>query len=356
MKTLDSLPQCPRIVLKGIFDSAILEGLTHITGTPLYHPKDFSVMGFSAVFKKIGFLLKARNEMLGLANSADLGLFLDSSAFHIPLAKKIKTHLPNLKLFYYILPQIWAWRAYRAKTIQENFDALLAILPFELSYYQHKVHYVGHPLLDSITQFKQSPTGEGIVFMPGSRKGEISRLFPIFCSMAKKYFKEKKKILVVPQSLKNSNLSEIYGQDLSLFTISFDATEALTQGEFAFICSGTATLEAALIGIPFVLAYRTSKLDYAILSRFVKLKCIGLANIFYQALNGYAAGRGDIFLHPEILQENCNLEQLIQAYEKMDREKFFKQASLLRPYLQYGSAQNVAKWILGYQDLSFFKV
>ncbi len=350
MKTLDSFLNCPKITLFGIFDLSLLEGLTNITGTPLYSPKDFSVMGFSDVLKKISFLLKARQEMLILSKKTDLVLFLDSSSFHIPLAKKIKKTSPNLKLLYYILPQVWAWKSYRAKKIEKIFDELLAILPFEISFYKHKAHYVGHPLLDYIKQFKTNINGDGIIFMPGSREGEISRLFPLFCILAKDYFKDKKKILVIPEIFKNQNLYEIYGKELDLFEISFDARTSLLKGEFAFICSGTATLEAAIIGIPFILAYRTGNLDYAILSRIIKLNCIGLANIFYQALNGEMPGYGKMRLHTELIQKECNVSNLIKAYEEMDKEAFFKKANLLKKYLAHGSAQNVAKYILNHKN------
>lgn len=350
IKTLDSLPNCPKIILSGVFDASLLEGLENITGIPLYSPKDFSVMGFSDVLKKFGFLLKARKEMLKLAKKANLALFLDSSSFHIPLAKKIKRNFPNLKLLYYILPQVWAWKSYRAKKIEKIFDELLAILPFELNFYKNKAHYVGHPLLDSITQFKTNTHGDGIIFMPGSRRGEISRLFPLFCTLARDYFKDKKKILVVPEIFKDQDLNEIYGEELSLFEISFDARNALLKGEFAFICSGTATLEAAIIGIPFVLAYITGDLDYAILSRIIKLNCIGLANIFYQALNHEAPGYGQKRLHLELIQKECNIHNLIKAYEQIDQESFFKEAGLLKKYLAHGSAQNVAKCILKYKN------
>ncbi|PAF41528.1 lipid-A-disaccharide synthase [Helicobacter sp. 11S02596-1] len=320
----------------GIFDKNL--------GKALYDPKEFSVMGFGDVLGKISFFYQANKKMARLASQADMVLLMDASSFNIPLAKAIKQKDPNKHIIYYILPQIWAWKPWRAKKIERYCDRLGAILPFETSFYQNKATYVGHPLLDEIHHYKQTPAGEGIVFMPGSRRGEIKRIFPIFVQVAKK-LPHKKKILVIPEAFETLDLHSIYGEGIELFEISFNAHQSLYEAEFAFICSGTATLEATLIGTPFVLGYQAKKLDFAILKIFVKLSFVGLANIFYNALNGERPGCGKTKLHEELIQDELDAENLLGAYQNTDKEKFLIESGKIREYLKHGSAKNIAEWI-----------
>lgn len=342
LKTLMQEFNQGEIELFGIFDSSL--------GNPLYTPKDFSVMGILDVLKKIFFFIQVQKQMLKLAEDVDVVLLLDASSFHIPLAKKIKKRFPNKPIIYYILPQVWAWKSWRSKIIERNCDRLGAILPFEVAYYKSKVSYIGHPLLDSIKHFKESCGGDGIVFMPGSRMSEIRRIFPVFCDLGKRYFKDKKKILIVPKLFKEDSLQEIYGDGIEDFVISYDSRESLLNAEFAFICSGTATLESALIGTPFVLGYKTSKFDYFFLSKMTDLRYIGLANIFFNALNGERPGRGDSKMHPELIQDDFNAQNLFSAYQSINQLEFFENSKKIRAYLGSGSAKNIAQWIrdLGY--------
>lgn len=140
--------------------------------------------------------------------------------------------------------------------------------------------------------------------------------------------------MVVPQNLM-SNLSEIYG-DTSGFEISNDTPQTLFKSDFAFICSGTATLEAALIGTPFVLAYKAKSIDIFIAKMFVKIAHAGLANIMFDFM-------GKEPLNVELLQNDVNAKNLMLAYQNADFSRFEKGAKILRDYLKYGSAKNVAK-------------
>ncbi|WP_104624918.1 lipid-A-disaccharide synthase [Helicobacter felis] len=315
---------------------------------PLFSPKTFSVMGFKEVLGKLLFFYKMLQKMCLLAQEADAILLMDSSSFNIPLAKRIKKKYPQKPIIYYILPQVWAWKSWRAKTLERYCDKLGAILPFELQHYREKATYVGHPLLDEIAYYKDTPQGEGVVFMPGSRKQEIRALFPIFVEVAKTI--SQRRILVVPAHLQGSDFKALYGANLDLFEISYNAHESLYQASFAFICSGTATLEAALIGTPFVLAYKAKALDFFIAKHLVKLTCIGLANIFYNALHQEPPGRGKTMLHQEFIQEDVNPANLLEVYTKMDRAHFVQEAKRLRGYLVEGSATQIATWIEEYRQ------
>lgn len=339
-----------KVELYGIYDSNLAKKFN--LNPPMFDIKEFSVMGFSDVFKKIPFFINANKQISNLANNVDKVLLMDASSFNIPLAKKIKKQNKSSKIYYYILPQIWAWKKWRHKVLEKYCDKLLAILPFEVNLYRAKAEFVGHPLLDlidsSVTKTSLNKEISNIVFMPGSRKGEIKRIFPIFKEVAQN-LKDVNKILVIPKHYKNENLNEIYG-DISEFNISFDTNEALKNADFAFICSGTATLEAALIGTPFVLGYVAPKLDYVIGRLFLKLNFIGLANIFFNALNNEVAGLGESRLHEELIQNEMNKENLINSLNKLKdldkRNEFLENCKKLRKYLKNGSAANVAKIVL----------
>lgn len=341
---LDELKKQQNIELFGVFSKDISNE------TPLYIPENFSVMGFVDVIKNIRFFLKASNEMCKLALKCDKILLMDSSSFHIPLAKKIKKTNPNKEIIYYILPQIWAWKPWRAKIIEKYFDKLVAIFPFELQFYKEKARFMGHPLLDEITNFKDIKDFKNnsnlLTFMPGSRIGEISRIFPIFIELKNILKNQNNNLqfnLVVPKHFKNANLNEIY-KDLDDFNIVFNASKSLYESDFAFICSGTATLECALIGTPFILVYKAKKIDAFIVKKFLNIKYVGLANILYSKI------KHNEFLHDEFLQDNLNVENLLNAYNSQKDSSFVNQfiakSVEIRKYLNYGSAKNVSNWII----------
>ncbi len=314
--------------LEGIFDSSL--------GTPLIDMQEYAIMGFSDVIQKIPFFLKLANKMVELSKNADKVLLIDSSGFNLPLAKKIKKKYPHKEIIYYILPQAWAWKRKRVFPLAQNIDRLLSIIPFEKEYYPPyaNIEYVGHPLLDSITEYKKglNKNIEKILFMPGSRKGEIQKLMPLFQKLSKR-FPDKELLLAIPKHLENQK--ELYG-DLANFTVTYNAQKALKEADFAFICSGTATLEAAIIGTPFILTYKAKALDYFIGSKIIQLNHIGLANIFFEKM-----GRSP--MHPEIIQDQLTVDNLLKIYNEFDRDRFFSNSKLLREYLQKGSAKRVAE-------------
>ena len=245
---------------------------------------------------------------------------------------------PQKEIIYYILPQAWAWKKKRIPVLEKTITHLASILPFEKAYYSKNapITYVGHPLLDEITEFKEELTCKGkIAFMPGSRRGEIKKLMPIFTELRKKL--ECEAYIIVPKQFTKEELKEVYGT-LSEFKIVYDAHQTLRECDFAFICSGTATLEAALIGVPFILSYIAKPLDYFLASRLVKLNFIGLSNIMFEKFKGEA-------LHPEFIQKDVTAQNLFDAYQKFDREKFLNNSKELRKYLSHGSSKTVASII-----------
>lgn len=315
----------------GVFDKEL--------GNPLYDLTTLAIMGFVDALKKLRFFFRLRDELVELARDCDKVLLMDSSGFNLPLAKKLRVTYPNKEIIYYILPQAWAWKKKRVKKLEAYCSKLCSIIPFESEIYndKEKIVYVGHPLLDEIKEFKSEliPT-EKIVFMPGSRKTEILNLMPIFKELIKK-IPNKEYILVIPSKFDDEYINKIYG-NISEFSISKNAHKSLVEAEYAFICSGTATLEAALIGTPFTLSYIAKKFDFFIGKLFVKLNFVGLANIFFEKM-------GKKPLHSEFLQENVTVENLLNDYKNLNKEQFFENSKLLREYLKNGSSQNMAQII-----------
>jgi lipid-A-disaccharide synthase len=315
--------QNSKLELFGIFDKFLSDD------KPLYDFREFSVMGFVDVLSKILKSYKTIKELALLSKNVEKVLLIDSPAFNIPLAKKIKKINPNIEIIYYILPKVWAWKKNRIKKVEKYCDKLISIFPFEDEFYSNSV-YLGNPLLDEIQEYKQDIKETGcIAFLAGSRKSEIKCLMPLFRELNKEI--NKKAILVIPKEF--DDLS-IYG-DITEFEVSYDTKEALLRSDFAFICSGTATLEAAIIGTPFVLAYKANKIDYFIAKQFVKLQHIGLANIIFDFYNQEE-------FHSEFIQGELTKENLLHDYQNTNREKFINNSLKLREILRKGSSKELA--------------
>ena len=360
LKKLD--PACE---ICGIFDEKL--------GSPIYKSSEFSAMGFIEILPLILKAKRAIAQMTRLAAECDRVLLIDSPAFNLPLARAIKNSGARAEISYYILPQVWAWKPHRAEKLKKFCDNLLSIWPFEAKFFgadceenkgvvpqeaegkdtalqetkdkdaarpseqsakTAKYSFVGHPLLDEIKFQKSSYEKRGkIAFMPGSRRAEISRLMPIFRALAPK-FENSERTLIIPPHLMDQR-DEIYGP-LDGFSIVNDTPATLKDCDFAFICSGTATLEAALIGTPFVLCYKARAFDVWLARKLVKLKHVGLANIIFDFL-------GEEPLHEELLQSEVSAQNLLAAYERCDAAKFKLASEKLRDYLKFGSSENVAK-------------
>lgn len=315
------------VELYGIFDKKY--------GNPMHDNSNMAVMGIVDALKKIGFYLKLKKQMVQEAAKVDKVLLIDGSGFNLPLAKSLKKKYPNLQINYYILPQAWAWRRYRVKAIQKYCDRLFSILPFECELYNSRCQFVGHPLLDSITEYKSEYQNGTIALMPGSRKREIESLMPVYRKLKEK-FSDKTLVLIVPEFLLGSG---IYG-DISGFEITTDAKSALMQAEHAFICSGTATLEAALIGTPLTLNYIANNFDYKVARALAHVKHTGLANIIMEKEYGH-------MMHSEFFQQEVTAQNLYNDYMQLDRNRFKEDAARLRKLLDRGSSEKVAQLLKG---------
>ncbi|WP_457562749.1 lipid-A-disaccharide synthase [Caminibacter pacificus] len=306
----------------GIFDERF--------GKPVISANEFNVMGFFDVIPKIKLAKEMIEKLSDMAGEVDKVLLIDAPSFNLRLAKKIKEKHPQKEIIYYILPKVWAWKKGRIKEVNKNVDKKAYIFPFEREIWKDGI-YVGNPLLDEIKEFRDNKEKGNIAFLPGSRKSEIKSLMPVFRELRKKI--DKNAILAVPEIYKDK-IEQIYG-DVSGFEVVFNAKEALLESDFAYICSGTATLEAAIIGTPFVLMYKAREIEYLIAKMFVKLNYVGLANIIFER-----EGLGEF--HKEYLQK-FDIKKLLVDMQSSDIVKFQEKSKKLRDILKHGSAENVAK-------------
>ena len=262
----------------------------------LYDLNDLAVTGFWEVAKRLPHFRRVLRETIAAveAEQPDLVLLVDYPGLNLRLARTLKAK--GYCVIYYILPQIWAWKPGRARVLEENCDLLLSILPFEAELFDAarvRCEFVGHPLLDLITDAKseESRLEQGgmevdkplISLLPGSRVVEVVRHYPVMLAAAQRLRADYPELQAV--TLRRAELGRnIYDNieakaGLRPLDWEADRFELLRQSRLAFVASGTATLETALCGTPFCVIYKTGWLSALIARAVLTLKNVGLANI-----------------------------------------------------------------------------
>ena len=265
-----------------------------VGGTPVKHYKDISFMGFWEVFVHLktilGLLRFCKEDILQYA--PDALVLVDYPGFNLRVAKFAKQH--QIPVFYYISPQIWAWKKGRIRTIKKNVDEMMVILPFEEAFYAKngmKVHYVGHPLLDAVTHevreseevrdFRTDNRLDGreiIALLPGSRKQEITALLPQMLTLVPLF--PQYQFVVSTVSWQPKSLYDQLVKDAPVTRIAGSVYPLLANAKAAVVTSGTATLETALFGVPQVVCYAGSEVSYIIAKQLVKgIHFISLPNL-----------------------------------------------------------------------------
>ena len=267
--------------------------MAEVGGELVKHYKELAIMGFGEVLKKLPTI--ARNMRFCKEDIAtfqpDVLILIDYSGFNLRIAKWAK--LVGQRVFYYIAPQVWASRPKRAYEIQQNIDQLFAILPFEEDFYKNygmKINYVGHPLLDVVSQFepaidflqKHDIHQPIIALLPGSRKQEIERVLSILLPIIP-LFKDYQFVIAaapsIPLFFYEKLIEESGIQVAQVKLISNETYDILHYAEAALVTSGTATLEAALLDTPQVVCYKGSWLSYQIAKRVITVSYISLVNL-----------------------------------------------------------------------------
>jgi len=246
------------------------------------HYKDLAFMGFLEVAKNIFTILKNFKKIKEdiLAKKPEVVVLIDYPGFNLRLAKWLKKN--NFKVVYYIAPQAWAWKEGRVKDIKKYTDELLVILPFEEKFFKKfgiKTTFVGHPLLQEI-KHNHSPMGNKIAILPGSRKQEVSAILPIMLEMQAHYPNYTFQIAGMSH-LGAEFYNSIIG-DIPCEIIWNNASKAIEGAKLALVSSGTATLETALLKTPQIVCYKSSRLNYEIGKRVIKVPYISLVNLIME--------------------------------------------------------------------------
>ena len=257
---------------------------------------DIAVVGLTEVFSKLRTIIKVMRHLKASIKSVkpDLVILIDYPDFNLSIAKTAKRH--GVKVFYYISPQVWAWRKGRIKKIKKIIDKMVVILPFEAGLYQEAgvdVTFVGHPLLDTIrTNYSREEAlsrfglREGVTtvgILPGSRQSEVVRLLPEMLKAAEiieKKIHTVQFVLPIADTLDNTFVTRIIEQyPVTVSVIRGEVYDVIHCADIAMVASGTATLETALIGTPMIIVYKVSTPSYYIGKMVINVAHIGMVNI-----------------------------------------------------------------------------
>lgn len=264
----------------------------------IYNLVDLAVVGFAEVLKNLFKFKEIFKQTLKKIDEEkpDLVILVDYPGFNLRLAKEVRKR--NIPVIYFISPQVWAWGEKRIKLIKEVVSQMFVLFKFEENLYKKyavAAEFIGHPLIDIVkpsipaVEFRNtlrlSPRDTVIALLPGSRVSEVKRHLPTMLEAAKIIFKksDNKKIqfLVAQAPALKNELFQIVKNETSIpITVVKDKTyDCLNISELALVCSGTATLETAIMERPMVVIYKISALNALLLKPMLKIPDIGLVNV-----------------------------------------------------------------------------
>ena len=282
-------------------------------------------------------------------------ILIDFPDFNLRLARKAKKL--GIPIFYYISPQVWAWRSGRVKTIGRLVDRIGVILPFEEQFYRDRgveARYVGHPLLDSVKvemsrntfceRFEIDPDHKIVGLLPGSRKKEISALLPTFLEAAKRMQQKYQKHIVflislastiTEEDLRENGLEE-YRRFVDIRLVRQNRYDMMAACDAVVAASGTVTLELAILNIPMVVVYKVSPQTYYLGRLLVRIQYFSLVNLI-----------ADAPVVPELLQEQGNpgsieVELAFLLFDEYTRRKMQDGLALVRERLGGAGASEKA--------------
>lgn len=304
----------------------------------LFPMERLSVMGLVEVLGRLKELVSIRRQLRArfLQDLPDIFIGIDAPDFNLGLERQLK--MAGIPTAHYVSPQVWAWREGRLKKIRRSVDHMLALLPFEASYYsdhQVAVTFVGHPLADKVAfapdkrqarlALGVATEGPVVAILPGSRKAEVNRLGELFLATARLLTRDVPGVRFILPCANDKRRIQVEGHleaypDLDIKLFDGRASEVMAGADAILIASGTATLEAALHKRPLVVSYRMSPLTFAIVRRLVKVSHVALPNLL--------AGRE---LVPELLQDEATPEKLCAAMKRALFDRAY-QAELVREF------------------------
>lgn len=294
--------------------------MKNVGGKLVKHIKDLAFMGFVEVIMNIRTIAKnmkfCKQDIVKYG--PDVLILVDYPGFNLRIAEF--AHQKGIKIHYYISPQIWAWKQNRVHKIKKVVDQMYCILPFEKDFYKKfdvDVNYVGHPLVDAITDFKKTALSKAqflekykldnqpiLAILPGSRNQEIKVKLPIMLEAAKAFPEYQLVIAGAPN--KSPEFYQEVAKGTKVRILENQTYDLLNQSDLAIVTSGTATLETALFHVPQVVCYKASPISYAIGKRVVKIKYISLVNLILDQL-----------VVTELIQHDLTPENIITELKKI---------------------------------------
>ena len=314
------------------------------------HYKNLAFMGFWEVITNLRTILRniqfCKKDIV--AWQPDAVILVDYPGFNLRIAKFVKQ--AGFKTFYYISPQVWAWKASRVEIIKKYVDRMLVILPFEKDFYKkwdYEVDYVGHPLLDVVENHEKKADfveknnlGKKpiVALLPGSRKQEITKVLPIMLQLQEAN-PQYQFVIAGAAAIEASFYEKILG-DQKIPVVKNITYDLLQHAEAAVVTSGTATLETALFNVPEIVCYKGSWFSFLIGKFLVDVKYISLVNLVMDKL-----------VVQEFIQKNCifvevnaGLNQVL--HNSVEKERMLRAFKELREKLGGAGASEKAAGII----------
>ncbi len=283
------------------------------------HYRTMAYMGFVEVAvnlrKVLGNIAQCKKDILDY--QPDVVILVDYPGFNLRIADF--AHKKGFKVYYYISPQVWAWKRRRVQKIKKSVDKMLVILPFEEEFYKRygvDVTFVGNPLLDELAKvgtgnrsifLRRNSLGERreiIAMLPGSRRQEVKRTLPVMLKAAS-HFPDYQFVIAGVSSLDKSLYKDIMGNS-DVFFVENQTYDLLLNSSAALVTSGTATLETALLSVPEVVCYKATNFSYRLAKWMIKVKFISLVNLIM-----------DREVVKELIQGDLNEDNLVKELDQL---------------------------------------
>ena len=310
----------------------------------LVDAKDIAVVGITEILRHLpriyGRFRRLRRSIA--ARRPDVGVVIDSPAFNLRVARAL--HLRGIPAVYYVAPQFWAWRQWRARIVRKYVNQVLTIFPFEVEFWRHwgvPAEFVGHPLAEAAPPAisrqemadatRLDASKPWITLMPGSRRREVEMNLPAMLAAAARLGSGYEFLLPVAPTLEAGFVRQFIGEPGRIRLLD-DARSALIHSRAAVVASGTATVDAAMMGTPFVMVYRVSALSFALGRPLVKLRHFAMVNLI--------AGEEVV---PELVQSAFTPENVISRLQPLlaetpERAKMLQGLARVRERLRAQSA------------------
>ena len=326
--------------------------------------EEIAVMGITEVVRHMPRIYGEYRRLVRSikARRPSLAVLIDFPDVNFRLARELKRL--NIPVVYFVSPQLWAWKKHRIRWVRERVTKMLVIFPFEEAYYRERgvdAEFVGHPLADvpapSVTrevfarEYGLDPAKEWVGVLPGSRRKELRLNLPVMVGAAQHLGQRYEYLLPAAPTLDvewvRAQVNELANE--GIIHVVSDARAALFHARASVVASGTATVEAAIVGNPFIAVYRLSALSYAVASRLVQLPHVAMANLI--------AGKRVV---PELIQSEFTAENIVRELTPLladseERARMQRELAAIRKALHVSGApggasemaiDRAAAWVL----------